>query len=52
MSIKEKTLLLTHPHFQSALEEAKDVARFYSTYFEDNKFTNETREPATNITLF
>ena len=33
-----------------ALEEAKNVARTFSTYFKNNKLKNENREVATNVT--
>ena len=49
--IKKENLLLTHySHFYQSLKEAKNVARTFSMYFEKNKFKNETRELATNVT--
>ena len=33
-----------------ALEEAKNVARTFSTYFKNDKLKNENRKLATNVT--
>ena len=45
---KENLLLIHYFNFQSALEEAKNIARIFSTYFENNK--NETELEANLIT--
>ena len=48
---KNKNLLLSHySHFQPALEEAKNVARILSPFFENNMLKNQTTELATNTT--
>ena len=48
-NIKEENLHLAHySHFKPALE-AKHNARICSTYFENNKLKNETKEQATQV---
>ena len=45
--IKKENILLTHYlHVLSALKEVEHVARIFSTYFDNNKLKNETRELA------
>ena len=45
--IKKENLLLTHySHVSPALKEVKHVARIFSTYFNNEKLKNETRELA------
>ena len=49
--IQKESLLLTHySHFLPALKEAKNVARIFSTYFENNRLKNEARKLAKNVT--
>ena len=49
--IKKENLLLTHySHIFPALKEVKHVARIFSTYFDNKKLKNETRELAKNAT--
>ena len=49
--IKNENLLLTHySHIFPALKEVKHVARIFSTYFDNKKLKNETRELAKNAT--
>ena len=45
--IKKENLLLTHSHVLAAL---KEVARIFSTHFDNKKLKNETRELAKNAT--
>ena len=47
---KENLLLAYYSHFKPVLEEAKNVARIFSIYFEKNILKNETRELASNVT--
>ena len=35
----------------SLLKEVENVARIFSTYFENNKLKNQTRELGTHITI-
>ena len=50
--IKKANLHSTcYSHFLSALKEVKNVARIYSTYFDNNKLKNETRELAKDVTI-
>ena len=45
--IKKENLLLTHySHVLPALKEVEHVARIRSTYFDNNKLKNKTRELA------
>ena len=49
--IKKENLLLTHySHVLPSLKEVKHVAKIFSTYFDNNKLKNETRELAKNVT--
>ena len=49
--IKKENLLLTHySHVLLALKKIKHVARTFSTYLNNNKLKNETRELAKNAT--
>lgn len=48
--LKKNILLADYSHFKSALEGAKNVAKIFSIYFENNMLKNETRELATNVT--
>ena len=49
--IKKENLLLTlYSHVLPALKEVKHVARIFSTYFNNNRLKNETRELAKNVT--
>ena len=49
--IKKENLLLTHySHVLPALKEVKHVAKIFSTYFDNNKLKNETRELAKHVT--
>ena len=49
-NIKEENLYLAHySHFKPALE-AKHNARICSTYFENNKLKDETKEQTTQVT--
>ena len=49
--IKKKNVLLTHySHLLPVLKEVKHVAKIFSTYFDNNKLKDETRELAKNAT--
>ena len=47
---KENVLLAQHSYLSPPLEDAKNLARIFSTYFENNTLKNKTREPVTNVT--
>ena len=46
--IKKENLLLTH--YSHVLPALKEVARIFSTHFDNKKLKNETRELAKNAT--
>ena len=47
--LRKKTLFNTFT-FSASFLETKNVAKFFSTYFENNNLKSEARELATNVT--
>lgn len=43
-------LSANYSHFKPTFEEAKNIAKVFSIYFENNVLKNDTRELATNMT--
>ena len=48
--LRKKTLFNTLFTFSASFLETKNVAKFFSTYFENNNLKSETRELVTNVT--